>query len=458
MTLHSRPTRTRPLALAGVFLMLLAGSGSALAQVVNPMPSQRQYRAYIPPDRVVSFLPSTPFNEFIAVLNPLFQRVTGKMIVDPEDRQDPIGVSIAGMHYFDAFELVLDMRGLIHRETDSFFVIQEPERRAVQVAGVTTRTEGGGALPATAASREIRIDAHIFELNVNRLREVGTNWAAVFGSAGAGGAGGTGGGGDTAQSEGLQLFLQTGRFFDSFASVIEGPTRVNFSELNRLFRFFETIGVGETIANPSVTVQSGEQGRIQSGTDIPVTLQDFAGNTITQYIATGIIIDVQPTLVVDATDAVGPQAEPVEFIHLNVTVEKSSGRPTPAGIAIDKNQTRTQVLLLDGEQTVIGGLFSTEEAVTRKGVPILRDIPIIRHLFSHRQTSTIQKELLIVLQARMVDPLRVRAARPLPTNLYEQERRDVQERLERIRPGTGAEFDLIDGASPERPRQPPPRD
>jgi hypothetical protein len=65
----------------------------------------------------------------------------------------------------------------------------------------------------------------------------------------------------------------------------------------------------------------------------------------------------------------------------------------------------------------------------------------------------VQKELLIVLQARMVDPLRVRAERPFPTNLYEQERQDVQERLERIRPGTGAEFALIDSANPERQRR-----
>jgi hypothetical protein len=439
----------RTIALAGL-IVLVSGAWAtpAVAQIVNPTPSQRAYRAYIPQEQIVSFLPNTPFSEFIAVINPVFMRATGKIIVDPETRVQPIGVSIAGMHFVDAFELVLDMRGLRYRETDGFFIIEEPrpETQAVGAVGGAART--GAAVPATAASREIRIDAHIFELNVNRLREVGTNWGVIVGESGSSSTGGS-------NQSGVKLFLQTGRFFDSISSMITGPAQVDFAEINRLFRYFESIGVGETIASPSVTVQSGEKGRIQSGSDIPVTLQDFAGNTITQYIATGIIIDVLPTLLLDAADQAG--AEPVEFIHLDVTVEKSSGRPGAGGITIDKNQTMTRVLLLDGEQTVIGGLFSTEEAIFRKGIPVLKDIPILQYLFSYRQTNTIQKELLIVLQARVVDPVRLRAARPTPTNLYEQEREDVRERLERIRPGAGEDIRLIDPENPESTHRAPVR-
>lgn len=459
LAMTPRSLSSRPLvALLAGALVLALGSQVAQAQTVNPSPSQRQYRAYIPPDQVVSFLPDTPFGEFVALMNPVFQRVTSKMIVDPEGRTNPIGVSISGMHFVDAFELVLDMQGLDYRETDGFFIIEKREQpsssaQLVGTDGASTRAAGGAPPPATASSREIRIDAHIFELNVNRLRESGTNWAAILGNSGGtgsstgGSTGGTGGG--TAGSESLRLFLNTGNFFESLSGVVEGPERVDFAELTRLFRYFESIGVGETIASPSVTVQSGEQGRIQSGTDIPVTLQDFAGNTITQYIATGIIIDVKPTLVQDATDV--PQGEePVEFIHLDVTVEKSSGRPSAAGVTIDKNQTKTRVLLLDGEQTVIGGLFSTEESVARKGVPVLKDIPLVNFFFSYRQKTTVQKELLIVLQARMVDPLRARAGRPMPTNLYERERQDVRQRLDRFRPGAGDDLRLIDPADPER--------
>jgi hypothetical protein len=444
-------TLTLLLALAGAWV----ATPIAHAQSVDPVPNQRQLRTYIPPDQVVSFLPNTPMSEFVTLLNPIFERVTGKQVIDPEGRVDPIGVSLSGMHFIDAFELVLDRNSLGFRETENYFIVEAlPEEddpvRLLGTDGVSSRAEGA-APPATALSREIRIDAYIFELNVTRLRETGTNWATIFGQGGQGGSGGSGGSGGGSGSgaggegQGLQFFLETDSFFDSFSTYLDGPDRVNFSEIVSLFRYFESMDVGETIASPSVAVQSGESGKIQSGSDIPVTLQDFAGNTVTQYIPTGVIIEVVPTLISDASDAHGdPEMLPVEFIHLDVQVEKSSGRVSAAGLTIDKNSTDTQVLLLDGEQTVIGGLFSTEEAFFRKGVPILKDIPIIKHLFSFSTKTVVQKELLIALQARVVEPLRARAGRPFPTNLYERERQDVQRRLDRFKPNAGENFDLIE--------------
>ena len=50
-----------------------------------------------------------------------------------------------------------------------------------------------------------------------------------------------------------------------------------------LFRYFEEQGYGQTVATPFTVVQSGEQGQLQSGQDIPVTIRDFQGNTITQF-------------------------------------------------------------------------------------------------------------------------------------------------------------------------------
>ncbi len=433
-----------------ILLLALACAWSAApsvhAQSVDPVPNQRQLRTYIPPDQVVSFLPGTSFSEFVTLLNPIFLQVTGKQIIDPEDRTMPIGVSLSGMHFVDAFELVLDRHRLGFRETEDYFIIEALEEDLVQIVadGATARAAGQDAVPpATALSREIRIDAYIFELNVTRLRETGTNWASIFGDEGGGGGGA--GAGAEGQVAGLQFFLKTDSFFDSFDDFLIGPDQIDFKEIVNLFRYFESIDVGETIASPSVSVQSGEKGQIQSGSDIPVTLQDFAGNTVTQYIATGVIIDVTPTLISDASDArENPDALPVEFIHLDVNVEKSAGRVTQSGITIDKNRTDTQVLLLDGEQTVIGGLFSTEESVSRKGVPILMDIPLVKYLFSFKTKTVVQKELLIALQARVVEPLRARAGRPFPTNLYEQERQDVQRRLDRFKPGAGEDLSLIE--------------
>ncbi|MCH8031939.1 MAG: type II and III secretion system protein [Bacteroidetes bacterium] len=443
--------RLMPLCL---LVVLLAGPAhEAVAQRVSP-PVGRRVLSYVPPDQLVSFLPTTQFNEFIRIMNPVFLRVTGKALVDPMDRTDAIGVSLNGIHFIDAFELVLDRAGLDFRESERYFVIHERAAQAITSDALALGGPmgqgfmGAGAsadLPATADSREIRIDAIIFELNANKFRETGTNWATLFGNASGGGTGGTGGTDGTGGTGGAVIprFSVNGEsFFDAIDGYITTSTdQIDISVLLSLFRWFETQGYGETIASPSISVLSGEQGRMQSGSDIPINLQDFQGNTITQFISTGIIIDVTPTLISDPS--AGENGEPLEFVHLDIKVEKSAARPSEAGLTIDKSDVRTQVLLLDGEQTVIGGLYSTEESTTRKGIPILRDIPLIKYLFSYSTRTVIQKELVVVLQVRVVDSLPTRAGQPLRENLYQEERRTLRERLDRFRPGSGEHYDTI---------------
>jgi type IV pilus assembly protein PilQ len=449
-TLSPRLRRLAPIALIAV---LSLGAGlEAAAQVVTP-PTGRRVRAYVPPDELVSFLPSTPFNEFVRLINPVFLRVTGKRVVDPMDRTEPIGLALNGVHFIDAFELVLDRANLDFRESEGYFVVEEPQISPTsgEMAGAplevtpTTMAIGGGTVPATAESREIRIDAIIFEVNNTAVREMGTNWSTLFsqgtgqGQTGEGGSGGGGGGGTGDGSDGRPRFYVNGAtFFDAIDEFITTSTdQIELGVLLRLFRFFETQGIGRTLASPSVTVQSGEQGRIQSGSDIPIQIQDFQGNTITQFISTGVIIDVTPTLVIDNS-----QTTPVEFVHLDVNVERSSGRATAAGIVIDKNNVDTQVLLVDGEQTVIGGLTSSEESVERRGIPILREIPLINFLFSYKRKQIVQKELMVVLQVRMVNPVRDRQGRQPVRDLYRQHRDRTRDGIEQFRPGTSEEIEI----------------
>ncbi len=409
-------------------------------------PPERQMRAYIPPDQLVSFRPSTPLDQFIEFVNPIFERVTGKRVVDPEERTEPIGVTISGMYFFDALEAVLQAQGLEYREADRFFFLEEPLPEDGGPGAVLAGAPQGAAQqaerPATAATREIVIDAVLFDLNLTKARELGIDWTTIFGQAGGGGGGGAssggGGGGQGGRGGGNQprFFLDTEELFDDLGP-ISGPSQIELSTLTQLFRVFENEGAGETIANPTVTVQSGEEGRIQVGADIPVQTRDFSGNTITQFFSTGIIVNVVPTLIAEEVEREEDGAsETVEFVHLDVQVENSSSNPSPSGPVISRNAATTQVLLLDGEQTIIGGLYSTDESVNRRGVPLLKDLPGwffgLRYVFGYEQSSVSQRELLIVLQAKVVDPLQVRARQPFETDLIEERRGDVRENIRRV--------------------------
>lgn len=438
-----------------VFCLLILLSASSMlcvsdAVYAQEVPRQRDIRTYVPPDQLVSFRPETPFTQFLDFINPIFERVNGKQVIDPESRQFPIGISVAGMQYFDAFELVLSYNRLTYRETDRFFIVEEiPEEEPVTVQQAGTRLAPTEIIPASIDTREVQINALLFSINRTKARDVGIDWNVFFGgeTASGGGSGGqtggsTGGlsgGDDTGGLSGIgttpRFFIKTDNLADAVDDVLIMPDQFDVATLTQLFRFLETEGVGETMANPRVTVQSGEQGRIQIGTDFPFVTRDFSGNTITQFVSTGIIIDVLPTLITEAlVDTVG--APTLDFIHLNVQVESSNGQVSSAGPIVERNSTNTQVLLLDGEATIIGGLYTTDEVVNRRGIPFLKDLPGwffgIRYLTGVTQRTTIQNELLIVLQAKLVDPLRARAGQPFRENLLDERRRQIRDLLRRV--------------------------
>ncbi len=411
---------------------------------------QRRVRAYIPPDQLVSFLPSTPFNRFTEYLNPIFERVTGKSIIDPDSRDHPIGISISDLHFLDALELVLQYNTLEYRETDQYFMIQvkEPEQFILDADAATGTLRGVEAgeisLPATLDTRQIEISAVLFELNHSVAKDTGIDWSVLFGSTGSTGGGeSSGGGGEGAENE-LTFFLKTDKLFQNLDDVLIAPDQVDLKDLNSLFRMAEAIGVGETIATPSIMVQSGIEGNIQIGSDVPVQIRDTFGNISTQFFKTGIIIDVTPTLIEQPlADTLGSPT--VEFVHVQVHVEKSGSRPSAAGSINDRSSADTQLILLDGEQAVIGGLYSTEESVTRRGVPYLKDLPKwffgFRYIFGRTQRAVVQKELIISIQANVIDPVRERMTRNLSQDLLKKQREAVKRALERFDEGVATDVE-----------------
>jgi Bacterial type II and III secretion system protein len=420
-------TTTRTLFL---LLTLVMSAATVQAQRVP----QRALRTYIPPDQLVSFLPSTPMDTYLELVNATFERVTGKRIIDPDGLDFPIGISLASMHFLDATEMVLAYNGYFLRETEQYFMVESetlalPDPDPVGLLDPATGLALVG--PASLMTRQVRISAVLFELNHTKARDSGINWSVIFGRARASSAAGQsatpGGGGQS-----LNFLLKTDKLFEPLKDILIAPSTVNLKDLKSIIQLAEASGVGETVASPEVTVQSGKVGNIQIGQDVPIQKLDFSGNTITELLSTGIIINVTPTIISELS----PDSVMVDIIHMDVKVEKSSSSPSSAGPVINRSQAGTQVVTLNSEQVLIGGLYSTDETVSRRGVPFLKDLPGwffgLKYLFSRSQTAVTKKELLMVLQADIVEPLLARASQPYQEDILSRRREQVQEALRRF--------------------------
>jgi type IV pilus assembly protein PilQ len=96
-----------------------------------------------------------------------------------------------------------------------------------------------------------------------------------------------------------------------------------------------------------------------------------------------------------------------ELIHLKLKIERSSGTPGEVSTIINKSLSSTEVLLYNGEETVIAGLYDTDELRSRGGIPILKDLPWwvfgIRYLTGYTKYERKERELMILIKAEIVE-------------------------------------------------------
>jgi type IV pilus assembly protein PilQ len=69
---------------------------------------------------------------------------------------------------------------------------------------------------------------------------------------------------------------------------------------------------------------------------------------------------------------------------------------------ITMQSAKTTVMVPDGGTTVIGGIYRTEDSVTRERVPFLHQIPILGAVFKNFARTKTSRELLIFITPRII--------------------------------------------------------
>jgi len=147
----------------------------------------------------------------------------------------------------------------------------------------------------------------------------------------------------------------------------------------------------EIIASPRVMVVSGKTASIEAVRELPyneIVNTSMGGSmSTTQFKKVGVSLDVTATLTEDNLIFLTVDSEQ------NVTVGESL---TNVPI-IDTRNTRSELLLKDGQLVVMGGLRRKEIAKQTNQIPILGDIPLIGLLFKYTNTVVYNTELIVFL-------------------------------------------------------------
>jgi type IV pilus assembly protein PilQ len=153
-------------------------------------------------------------------------------------------------------------------------------------------------------------------------------------------------------------------------------------------------------AEPSVTTLNYRPAVLSAGTQVPVRTieQGTGGNaggnfpqvTVT-FRQTGIVLRVTPSITNNRQ------------IKMVVHAENSDVDFRPDGAVFPTQSIDNELLVADGETAVMGGLTQTSVRITKSGIPILVDLPLLGRLFGVTNRQEQKRDLLILITPHIVD-------------------------------------------------------
>ena len=388
-----------------IALMLVVGSWSSL---VAQQKTTRQ-------EEIVSFKNDMTYSQAITDLSEISKRVVNKPIVDPSPLDNvAIGVNVESKHWLEALQMILTPMGRTFREMGDYFLIVNATGTKVSGGPGAAKDSIGAIEPVDIDSREVQITTIFFDLDVNKSLSYGLDWSFSF-------------------LKGRDSLVTN---FSALAG--NTPLQVSYARPYRYGDILATVqllsqsGIGEVISSPRIVVRSSEVGRVQVGTDISVTERTIgSGGQVTtsvRQLPTGTIVTVTPYIKKDGN---------VSFVYLLLKLEQSNALTSGDAPSISRNSTDTELLLVDGEEVFISGLYTNRESITRTGIPFLKDLPWwvfgLRYVFGNDIRTTERRELAILLKADILPTLRERAAQKIRETALELQRRKFDQDIERLK-------------------------
>lgn len=155
-------------------------------------------------------------------------------------------------------------------------------------------------------------------------------------------------------------------------------------------------GTVKIVSSPKITTLDNKKALISQGVSIPIS-QVSAQGVQTVFFDATLSLEVTPHVTQDGNIYLQLKANNDTPDFQNVG---SRGDPT-----ILKKEASTQVLLQDGETTVIGGIYTSNAGYGMTEWPILSQVPIIGALFRKTSERSQKNELLIFITPRVINRL-----------------------------------------------------
>jgi len=303
-------------------------------------------------------------------------------------KSEPLETAMFDVNYADLATITGQFAAL---KTDRGMITQDARTNKVIVKDVKTAINDMRALLKSldVPERQVMIEARIVEATTSFTRSLGVNWGIHYRDGTASIAGintfDTSFGGlasNVAPSTGVggQPGAAAGISFGTLGSNIKLDMRLNAAV---------SAGLVRIVSTPRVATLNHKSAKITQGQQIPYT-SSTSDKVETKFVEAALALEVTPHI--------NPNGTIVLKIDAKNDSPGSGGSPPP----INKKQATTEMMLRDGETTVIGGIYVERDTNSDEGVPFLKDVPFLGGLFKSDSVEKTRTELLIFITPRIL--------------------------------------------------------
>jgi len=180
------------------------------------------------------------------------------------------------------------------------------------------------------------------------------------------------------------------------------------TEFEAVIKALEDKSFANTLSAPHIMTLNNQEASILIGSKFPLIKSTVStetgtitGQSLDRYQDIGIQLNVAPQI--SGKDYINLIIHPaVSTYSQTVKAVSSTGVTMAEYPIIVVREAETQILIKDGETVVIGGLMKDIKSNSRKGIPLLMDIPYLGAFFRRDYNTTTKVDLLVFLTARIV--------------------------------------------------------
>jgi len=237
------------------------------------------------------------------------------------------------------------------------------------------------------AKAEVMLDVELMEVNAAKLRSLGMQLSEYTFTLGL-------------DPSGVAADPDTGIHLDELKNISRGDWTINVP--NIIIRLIKNSADAVSLAQPQMRITEGEKGQLMIGNREPIPVTTFntsntiGGNVVPitsyQYQDVGIKIEVEPRV----------HHNREITLKLKVEVSNINGYTDSNYPIIGTRTISTVIRLMDGETSMLVGLYKEDTAEGATEVPLLSQIPFLGRLFTQKSRASKTTDLVLTLTPHII--------------------------------------------------------